>query len=249
MLMEQFKDKTVMVTGASGGIGYAVMQAFAAEGANVIACASRPRPEVTAKWDAVAAQYGVTVYPMFFDLADEEAIKAGLKEIAALKVPIEVLVNNAGVAAYGSVMMTGQEAMKRMFQVNYFGQVQITQHLAKMMLRIKKGAIVNVASIAGMEATPGNCSYGASKAAFISFTRVAAQEFFPFGIRVNAVAPGFIDTSMQNDIDKAIAEKEIQRQAIKRMGSPEEVAKAVLFLASDEASYITGQVLRVDGGI
>ena len=238
-----------MVTGASGGIGYAVMQAFAAEGASVIACASRPRPEVTAKWDAVATQYGVTVYPVFFDLADEEAIKAGLKEIAALKLPIEVLVNNAGVAAGGFLAMTSLKSIKSVFQVNYFAQVLITQSVSKIMCRAKRGAVINVASVMGIDGMAGGTAYGASKAALIYFTKSLSKELAMFGVRVNAIAPNLINTKMAQQMEQKSFDNMVASAALKRMGSPEEVAKAVLFLASDEASYITGQVLRVDGGI
>ena len=247
--MKKFENKTVMITGAGGGIGYAVMKQFAAQGADVIACEYKETETFTDKWDSVAAEFGCKVYPIFFDLGDEEAIKAGLKDISALKVQIDVLVNCAGIAKFGPVIMTSQSMLKQIFQVNYFAQVQITQYIAKLMLRAKKGAIINLASIAGMEATPGNCAYGASKASVVSFTRVAAQELYSFGIRVNAVAPGFISTPMQQNVDKATPEKEMQRQAIKPYGEPEELAQVIAFLASDDASYVTGQIIRLDGGM
>lgn len=247
--MKRFDNKTVMITGAGGGIGFAVMNEFASDGANIIACEYKKTEILVEKWDAVANKYECKVFPIFFDLSDEESIKAGLKEISALKVQIDVLVNCAGIAKFGPVIMTSQAMLKQIFQVNYFAQVQITQFIAKLMMRAKKGAIINLASIAGMEATPGNCAYGASKASVISFTRVAAQELYPLGIRVNAVAPGFISTPMQQNVDKTTAEKEMQRQAIKRYGEPEEVAQVIVFLASDDASYVTGQIIRIDGGM
>lgn len=247
--MKKFDKKTVIITGAGGGIGLAVMKNFAAQGADIIACEYKETENFTEKWDAIAEEFGCKVYPIYFDLSDEEAIKTGLKEISALKIPIDVLVNCAGIAKFGPVIMTSQTMLKQIFQVNYFAQVQITQFIAKLMMRAKKGSIINLASIAGMEATPGNCAYGASKASVVSFTRVAAQELYPLGIRVNAVAPGFISTPMQQNVDKATAEKEMQRQAIKRYGEPEEVAQVISFLASDEASYVTGQIIRLDGGM
>jgi len=238
-----------MITGAGGGIGCAVMREFAAEGADIIACEYKEVYAFKEKWNAIAAEFGCKVYPIFFDLADEEAIKAGMKEISSLKIQIDSLINCAGIAKFGPIMMTGSKTIKDVFQVNFFAQVVITQNVSKIMLRAKKGTIVNLASIAGIESTPGNCAYGSSKAALISFTKVAAQELYPYGIRINAVAPGIINTPMQQNADKAITDAEIGKQAIKRMGEPSEVAKTILFLASDDSSYITGQVLRVDGGM
>lgn len=239
----------MMITGAGGGIGCAVMREFAAEGADIIACEFKELDVFREKWDAIAKEFGCKVYPIFFDLSDDEAIKAGMKEVASLKIIIDSLVNCAGIAKFGPIMMTGTKTIKDVFQVNFFAQVAITQSISKIMLRSKKGTIINLASIAGIESTPGNCAYGSSKAALISFTKVASQELYPYGIRINAVAPGIIDTPMQKNADKTITDAEISRQAIKRMGEPSEVAKTILFLASDESSYITGQVLRVDGGM
>lgn len=247
--MKRFEDRNVMITGAGGGIGCAVMREFAAEGANIIACEYKELEIFKEKWDTIANDYGCTIYPIFFDLSDDEAIKIGMKNVAALKIPIDVLVNCAGIAKFAPIMMTSTKIIKDIFQVNFFAQVSITQNVSKIMLRAKKGAIVNLASIAGIESTPGNCSYGTSKAALISFTKVASQELYPYGIRINAVAPGIIDTPMQRNADKKITDAEINKQAIKRMGDPSEVAKTILFLASDDSSYITGQILRVDGGM
>ena len=247
--MKRFEGKTVMITGASGGIGYATMRAFASEGADIIACGSREKPETVAKWDAVVKDYGAKVFPFYFDLSDDSSIKYGLKEIIAAKKKINTLINCAGIAKFSSMIMTSQTQLKQLFQINYFATVQITQAIAKLMIRNKEGSIINLSSIAGMESTPGNCAYGASKAALSSFTKVASQELSPFGIRVNAVAPGFIDTPMQKSIDYEAIQIGITKQAIKRVGTPEEVASTILFLSSDEASYITGQVIRVDGGM
>ena len=162
---------------------------------------------------------------------------------------IDVLVNNAGVAHGGLFQMTPVSDIKRVFEINYFSVIQITQLVSRIMLRKGNGVIVNLASVAGIDLEAGNCAYGASKAALIAFTKTAAKELAKQGIRINAVAPGLTDTRMATQMEKDAGEDMINASAMKRLGRPEEIANAIFFLASDDASFITGQVLRVDGGM
>lgn len=247
--MKRFEGKNVMITGAGGGIGCAVMREFAAEGADIIACEFKELDVFREKWDAIAKEFGCKVYPIFFDLSDDEAIKAGMKEIYAHKIPVDVLVNNAGIAAGGFLAMTSIKSIKDVFQINYFAQVLITQSISKLMSRAKKGSIVNLGSVMGIDSAPGGSAYGASKAAFIHFTKCLSKELAMFGIRVNAVAPNLINTPMARQMEQKSFDAMVSVASLKRMGEPSEVAKTILFLASDESSYITGQVLRVDGGM
>lgn len=247
--MKRFDNKTVMVTGAGGGIGCALMREFASEGANIIACGSKETPEFIDKCSKAEEEFGIKVYPIFFNLSEDDAIKVGLREILTLKIPIDVLVNNAGVAAGGFLAMTSIKSIKDVFQVNYFAQVLITQSIAKLMSRAKKGSIINVSSVMGIDSMAGGSAYGASKAALISFTKSLSKELAMFGIRVNAVAPNLINTKMAHQMEQKSFDTMVSVASMKRMGEPSEVAKTILFLASDESSYITGQTIRVDGGM
>lgn len=247
--MKRFDNKTVMITGVAGGIGYALMEAFAYEGANIIACARKETTELCAEFKRLNECFGTTVYPLYFDLSDEASIKDGMKALSSLRIPVDSLVNNAGVAAGGFLALTSIKSIKDVFQINYFAQVMITQAVAKIMCRAKKGSIVNVASVMGIDAMAGGSAYGASKASLIYFTKSLSKELAMFGIRVNAVAPNLINTRMAQQMEQKSFDNMIAAASLKRMGEPSEVAKTIVFLASEESSYITGQVLRIDGGM
>ncbi|MEG1290263.1 MAG: SDR family oxidoreductase, partial [Bacteroidales bacterium] len=152
-------------------------------------------------------------------------------------------------AAGGFLSMTNISVVKNIFQINYFAQVLITQYVSKLMSRARRGAIVNISSIMGIDAMAGGTAYGASKAAGILFTKSLAKELAPFNIRVNAIAPNLIRTDMAMQMEEKSYQSMIEMSALKRSGTPEEVAKTILFLVSEDASYITGQVIRIDGGI
>ena len=162
---------------------------------------------------------------------------------------IDILINNAGIPAGGFLLMTSLAKVKEVMQVNFFSQILITQQVAKVMMKQKHGSIVNMSSVTALDNQGGWTAYGSSKGAMISFTRTAARELASFGIRVNAVAPGLIDTQMGGEMDEKYQADMINRSDLGRKGTPEEVANLVCFLASDEASYITGQIIRIDGGM
>ena len=247
--MGRLTGKTALITGCNRGIGKAMAEKFASEGANLICAIRKENPAFKAETDTWAAIYGVKIDFVYFDLIDEEGIKAAFKELSKEKRTIDILVNNAGIPAGGFLLMTSLTKIKEVMQVNFFSQILITQQVTKMMMKQKHGAIVNMSSVTALGNQGGWTAYGSSKGAMISFTRTAARELAAFGIRVNAVAPGLIDTQMGGEMDEKYQADMINRADLGRKGTPEEVANLVCFLASDEASYMTGQIIRIDGGM
>lgn len=247
--MRRFEGKNIVITGSSRGIGLSILEAFAKEGANIAACSNRKSDTVIENYKNISSQYGVEIYPFFFDMSDEKTVKEcanGVKE----KMPqVDVLVNNAGISHIAPFMLTKSEDLHRVFQVNFFSQIVFTNSLLGALKKAKGAAIVNMTSIAGLDGGIGVTAYGSSKAAVALTTKVQAQEFAAFKIRVNAVAPGMVDTDMAFNMGEKAIENTINATALKRVARPEEVSRLVLYLASEDASYITGQIIRVDGGI
>lgn len=247
--MGRLSGKTVLITGSNRGIGKAIVEKFASEGANIICAIRKERPDFKSYTDELSANYGVTIDHIYFDLADEESIKSAIRELSKQKRTVDILINNAGIPAGGFLLMTSITKVKEVFQINFFSQVLLTQLIAKMMMKQKKGVIINMSSVTAFENQAGWTAYGSSKAAMASFTRTIARELAPFGIRVNAIAPGLIDTQMGGEMDEKYQAEMLARADMGRKGTPEEVANLIAFLASDEASYITGQIIRIDGGM
>ena len=246
--MKLLNEKYAVVTGANRGIGRCIAEKLASEGCNIWACARKQTDEFEADMAKLAEDQGVTVTPVYFDLSDEAQIKEGFKGIYKSKLPVDILVNAAGVVNTDLFQMTPMKVMREVFEVNYFGAVTLTQLVLKLMQRQKHGSIINIASIAGLDTNPTNATYGTSKAALIHFSRILAAEVAASGIRVNAIAPGPTETDMVETVKKAVGEHILDRCAMGRLAKPEEVAETVLFLASDKASFVNGQVIRVDGG-
>jgi 3-oxoacyl-[acyl-carrier protein] reductase len=182
-------------------------------------------------------------------MTDYEAMRRKVGEIAASKRPIDILVNNAGIAAESSsFLMTPLDKMRGVVEVNFFAQMALTQYVARMMIRRRNGVIINISSVAAIDGDPAQLEYVASKAALIGATRKLAIELGEFNIRVNSLAPGVTETGLADLMSDRLMSETLERNIMGRIAKPEEIAGAILFLSSDLASYITGQIIRVDGG-
>lgn len=247
--MGRLDNKNCLITGTNRGLGKALTEEFASEGANIYAHTRTKSNEFTDAMNGMAAKYGVKITPLYFDMTDYKAMKTAMAGILKSGEAVDVLVNSAGIAHGGFLQATSVQKIKEVFDVNYFSVIQLTQLVVKIMTIHKtKGAVVNIASVAGMDLKPGNCAYGMSKSSVIALTSLMAKEYTPQGIRVNAVAPGLLETDMADLMEDTAREQMISGSLMKRLGKPEEVAKVVSFLASDEASFVSGQTIRVDGG-
>jgi len=244
------KDRNVIITGCARGIGRAMLEIFAKNGANVWACIRKPSDDFVAYSGRLADEYNVRIMPVYFDLADPGQIKAAVGSIMSAKLPVHGLVNNAGITYNALFQMTSMDRLREVFEVNFFSQFLLSQYIVKLMVRQKGGSIVNISSSAAIDADSGRSAYGASKAALICLTKVMAAELAERGIRVNAIAPGITETDMvAQSMSQDIISETVAHTMLKRMGKPVDIANTALFLASDLSSYITGQVIRTDGGL
>lgn len=246
--MENLK-KNAIVTGARTGIGHATVEKMASVGINIWACAHRKDEEFEKDMEELAKRHHIWIEPVYFDLEVESEIKQGLRKIIAKRLSVDILVNNAGVPHGALLQMTSMNDLKKVFDVNFFSQILIMQMVSKVMMRQRGGSIINMVSVAGIDSDAGYTAYGSSKAALSFATKVASKELASYGKRINAVAPGLVETKMGMAMDETYKKMMVEQASLKRMGNPKEVADVIAFLASEEASFITGQIWRVDGGL
>ena len=240
--------KTALVTGASRGIGRAVALRLAEEGARVaINYAGNVKAAEEVKASVEAA--GGTAILCQADIADSAAVEAMIADVVKEFGAIDILVNNAGITRDTLLMRMKDEDFAKVLDTNLKGVFYCTKAVAKLMMKKRSGRIVNMASVVGLVGNAGQTNYAAAKAGVIGFSKSAAKELASRGITVNVVAPGFIGTDMTAGLPESVKEKMLTDIPLGRMGEAEDVANAVLFLASDQASYITGQVVNVDGGM
>jgi len=243
------KDKVVVITGSNRGIGKSITEVFAENGANIIACSRSISPE-SRKWMInLESKFNISINTVELDLSDEKSVKDSIKQIFSISKKIDVLVNNAGVASGALFQMTPISELRKIFEINFFSQILLSQGIAKIMIRNKSGSIINLASTAAFIADPGTLAYGSSKSAFARATQSMSNELGIFNIRVNAIAPGVTKTDMFKQMSSDAIEKLIRSSALKRAAEPKDIANVALFLASDLSSHVTGQVIRADGGI
>lgn len=241
-------NQVAVVTGASRGIGRAVALALAAAGAVVIVNYNGSKEKAAAVVKAIEEQGGkAAAYRC--NVADSAAVNAFLTDILARYGQIDILVNNAGITRDGLLMRMSDEDFAAVVNTNLTGAFNCSRTVAKAMLKKRRGRIINISSVSGLTGNAGQANYSASKAGIIGLTKAVARELASRGITVNAVAPGFIETDMANALPEKLRTDVLAQIPLAKFGQPEDVAEAVVFLASDKAKYITGQVLQVDGGM
>jgi len=241
-------SRVALVTGASRGIGRAIAERLAADGNRVAVNFHTGRDRAEEVVGLIRAAGGEAV-AVGGDVGDSDAVTAMVGEVEKAFGPIEVLVNNAGVTADDLIMRMSHEAWDRVIQTNLTSAYFCTKAVLRGMLKARWGRIVNITSVSGIAGNAGQANYSAAKAGLIGLTRSVAKEVGSRGITVNAVAPGFIETDMTGALGESVREAAIPAIALGRFGAPGEVAAAVGYLASDDASYVTGHVLVVDGGL
>jgi 3-oxoacyl-[acyl-carrier protein] reductase len=246
--MHRFTDKTVVVTGASRGLGRAIAVAFAGEGAYVYVAFRNRADEAARTLDLITKVGGQgTLLP--FDVRDRDGVAEAFARVQRERQVLHVLVNNAGVARDALFPLMSADDWHEVVDANLTGTFHCTSAAVRLMLVQKTGVIIHVASAAGIRAAAGQVNYSASKGGVLALTRSLAAELAPRGLRVNAVVPGLLATGMATRLDHRIAAEQKARIPLGRVGTAEEVARVVLFLSSDDASYVVGQCLSVDGGL
>ena len=244
------KNKTAVVTGCNRGIGKKILEVFSANGATVFACVRNIDEEFKSFLNELKKKFNNQIIPIQFDLNDEKKIKEAANSIVASNKSIDILVNNAATIHTSIFQMTSVKKLKELFEVNFFSQTIFTQYILKSMIKNKKGSIVYISSSSALDGNEGRSAYSSAKAAIIAQAKVLSRELGVHNIRVNSIAPGLTDTDMmkENHQEKIVSEI-VSRISLRRIANPEEIANVVLLLSSDLTSYITGQVIRVDGGM
>lgn len=243
------EGKTAVITGTNRGIGKAILEHYARQGCHVIACARKYDEAFESELRRLSEENQVDIIPVYFDLSQSEQIKEGVKQIKATGKTIDILVNNAGILSdYQRFNMIAMAKVKEVFDVDYFAQIELTQYISRFMMKNRNGSIIFISSIAATEAFFSSFDYVASKAAIEATMRQLSRELGQSNIRVNALAPGLIMTDMIKDNNQERLNEIVPAINLGRFGTASEVADVAVFLGSDMSSYMTGQVIKVDGG-
>lgn len=242
------KDKIAVVTGASRGIGKAIALELAKQGADVVVNYSGSKERAMEVKEEIEAM-GRTAWVMQCDISDFVACEEFMKEVIKECGQIDILVNNAGITKDGLLMAMKEDQFDQVIAVNLKGCFNCIRFASKYMMKKRNGVIINMSSVSGVLGNAGQANYSASKAGIIGLTKSAARELAARNIRVNAIAPGFVETEMTDALGENVKEEAVKQIPLKRFGKPDDIAAMVAFLAEDKAAYITGQVICVDGGM
>ncbi len=246
-MSDRMKDKIIVITGAARGIGYSLAEVFGREGGKVIILDLFQEAVDNAVYQLKQKGYSADGYAV--NITDSQVVETVITQIITNYERIDVLINNAGITKDNLILRMKEEEWDAVINVNLKGAFICTQKVSRYMLKQKSGSIINMASVIGVMGNAGQANYAASKGGLIALTKSCAKEFGSRQIRVNAVAPGFIQTEMTTHLPADVVAKYAEAIPLNKMGTPEDVANACLFLASKEAEYITGQTILVDGGL
>ena len=244
------QNKTAVVTGCNRGIGKKILEVFSANGATTFACVRNITEEFKTSLIEIKKKFNNQVIPIQFDLNDESQVKEAASNILSSSSSIDILVNNAATIHTALFQMTSIKKLKEVFETDFFSQTLFTQYILKSMIKKKAGNILYISSSSALDGNEGRSAYSSAKAAMIAQAKVLSRELGVHNIRVNSIAPGLTNTDMmkKNHKEKIVSEM-VSRISLRRVANPEEIANVVLLLSSDLTSYITGQVIRVDGGM
>jgi len=244
------KNKTAVITGCNKGIGKKIVEVFSANGATIFACVRNINEEFKDFISETEKNFNNKITPIQFDLNNEAQIKEAANNILSSNKSIDILVNNAAIIHTAIFQMTSIKKLKEVFETDFFSQTNFTQYILKSMVKNKKGSILYVSSSSALDGNEGRSAYSSAKSALIAQSKVLSRELGVYNIRVNTIAPGLTDTDMMKKNTSQETIKDIlSRVSLKRVANPSEIANVALFLSSDLSSYITGQVIRVDGGM
>lgn len=241
------ENKVCFITGAGKGLGQATLVAFAKAGAAVIYANDIVEESIEQTARQLQEEFNVKIFTMYFDVADRMACKKAILRIKKEQGHLDVLVNNAGVMKDALIGTISPQLVDWIYSVNVYGGMELLQLAAKLMIHQHSGSIINLSSIVGITGNPGQLVYSSTKGAIIAMTKTAAKELASHNVRVNAIAPGMIDTDMMRSVGEKYLQRHISNIPMGRLGRPEEIGNVAVFLASDLASYLTGQVIAVDG--
>ncbi len=242
------KGKTALITGASRGIGCAIAKKYASQGAN-IAVVDVGNPENAEKTRSEIEELGVTCRVYFCDISDFAKTKELVDQVISDFGGIDILVNNAGITRDGLILSMKEEDFNRVIQINLTGAFNMIKHTYSHFMKKRSGRIINISSVVGLTGNAGQANYSSAKAGLIGLTKSVAKELGGRNVLCNAIAPGFIQTDMTGQLNDKVKESFMNMIPLKRQGLPEDIANVALFLASDLSSYVTGEVIRVDGGL